>query len=157
MSLEQMYNDAASNTYVGTVRTRQESGASVTGAPIVNFLDGNPTQPYRQGVAGAPDEFQTEFKRNRPNQFKASGAQGVVRGDTQTYTRWSDKAFKIAFDGEGPVTLARGFYNNKFRTDPVSNALIHSYTPAEGKRFSDVNNSARTRANSSPSGAPVGF
>ena len=150
MSLEQLYNDARPNTYVGTVRTRQE--ASATGASLVNFLDGQPKTRSTQA-----DVFQTEFTRNRPGQYVAGGAQGIQRGTTQDYTRWTDKSFKLAFDGEGPPTLANGFYTNRFRTDPSTNSLVHMYTPAVGKSFGDANNSAKARIASSPSGAPTGF
>lgn len=152
MSLEQLYNNASTNTYVGTVRTRQEASAPTNGAPLVNFLDGQPKTRSTQA-----DVFQTEFTRNRAGQFVAGGAQGVQRNPTQEYTRWTEKSFKLAFDGEGPPTLAQGYYTNRFRTDTRTNSLVHMYTPATGKSFGEKNTSANARIVSSPSGAPTGF
>ena len=157
MSLEALYNQAAANTYVGTVRTRQASDAPAN-QTLVNFLDG---QPKARTNSQVPDEFQTEFTRNEANSYVSAGAQGVARNPTQTFTRWTDKSFKLAFDNEGPSQLKNGFYTNQFR--PVytgidgSQKQVHMYTPNSGKKFGDKNDSARARIASSPSGAPTGF
>lgn len=143
MSLEDMYNGASSETYVGTVRTRQSPGA--TGLPLVDFLDG---QPRTRDDAGT-DEFQTEFTRNAPNAHVAGGAQGVQRSGP--LTRWTAKAFNLAFGGEGPPALLNGFYEARFRRAGAKE--VHFYTP-EGNTFGNTNASAKSRLDSSPSGAP---
>lgn len=150
MSLETLYNEASPNTYVGTIRTRQAAMAP-TNQTLVNFLDG---QPRTRSNTIPQDEYQREFTRNTEGQYKSGGAQGIVRSTEQKLTRWSDKSFKLAFDGEGPSTLANGYYTNKFRTDN-KNSLVHLYTPKLGNRFVDANKQAEYRAKSSPSGAPT--
>jgi hypothetical protein len=157
MSLEQRYNQAAANTYVGTVRTRQAANAPVN-QTLVNFLDG---QPKTRANSNAADEFQTEFTRNAPGTHVAGGAQGISRNPNQSYTRWTNKSFKLAFDGQGPSQLANGFYTNQFRPTYAdingTQRQVHMYTPAVNKRFGDVSTAARRRIASSPSGAPTGF
>ena len=157
MSLEALYNQAAANTYVGTVRTRQAATAP-TNQTLVNFLDGQPKTRSNTQVA---DEFQTEFTRNAPNSYVSAGAQGVARNPNQTFTRWTDKSFKLAFGNEGPSQLRNGFYTNQFRPTytGIDGTLkqVHMYTLNNGKKFGDMNNSAKTRIASSPSGAPAGF
>lgn len=160
MSLEALYNQAAANTYVGTVRSRQAADAP-TNQTLVNFLDGQAKGRYRAGKALTPDTFQTEFTRNAEGSFLSAGAQGVSRNSTQTYTRWTDKSFKIAFDKEGPAQLRNGFYTNQFR--PTYTGIdgkqkqVHVYSPTIGKKFGDMNSSAKARINATPSGAPTGF
>jgi hypothetical protein len=157
MSLETLYNQAAQNTYVGTVRTRQAADAP-TNQSLVNFLDGQPKSRTNSQVA---DQFQTEFTRNAPNTHVSSGAQGISRNPNQSFTRWTNKSFMLAFDGEGPTQLKNGFYTNQFRpTYTDVNGLqkqVHTYTPVTGKKFGDLNNSAKARITTSPSGAPTGF
>jgi hypothetical protein len=153
MSLESLYNQSAVSSYVGTVRTRQAADAP-TNQTLVNFLDGQPKE-------NTQDLFQTEFTRNASRTFLSSGAQGVSRNSNQSYTRWTNKSFKLAFDGEGPSQLRNGFYTNQFRPSYVDStgllAQVHQYTPLSGKKFGDVNTSAYNRINASPSGAPTGF
>ena len=153
MSLESLYNQAASNTYVGTVRTRQAADAP-TNQTLVNFLDGQPRE-------NSQDVFQKEFTRNASKSFLSAGAQGVSRNPNQSYTRWTNKSFKLAFENEGPSQLRNGFYTNQFRPSYVdSNGLlkqVHQYTPLNGKKFGDINTSAYNRIKSSPSGAPTSF
>lgn len=154
MSLEALYNQASTNTYVGTVRTRQAADAP-TNQTLVNFLDG---QPKTRSNTNVSDEFQTEFTRNAPGTHVAGGAQGISRNPGQTYTRWTDKSFKLAFDGQGPAQLVNGFYTNQFRpTYTDVNGLqrqVHMYAPIINKKFGDVNSAARAKIASSPSGAP---
>lgn len=151
MSLESLYNQSPANTYVGTVRTKQSSTAP-TNQSLVNFLDG-------QKKVAEQDEFQTEFKRNDSHAFLTGGAQGVSRGSGQTYTRWTNKSFNLAFGNEGPSQLKNGFYTNQFRTSvgPRGAVTIHNYTPNSGQKFRDKNDSANKRINASPSGAPTGL
>lgn len=156
MSLRELYETAASNTYVGSVRTKQAADAP-TNQTLVNFLDGQAKGRYRAGNALAPDTFQTEFTRNEEGSYVSAGAQGVTRNSGQNLTRWTDKSFKLAFDNEGPSHLARGFYTSQFRTavGPRGNVLVHNYAPLAGKTFKDQSVSARVRINASPSGAPT--
>lgn len=155
MSLETLYNQSAPNTYVGTVRSRQAADAP-TNQTLVNFLDG---QPKTRSSTITQDQFQTEFTRNAPGSHVAGGAQGITRNPTQTYTRWTSKSFKLAFDNEGPTQLINGFYTNQFRPwyrdAGGQQKQMHAYIPQTGKRFRDVNSAAAMRINSSPSGAPT--
>ena len=157
MSLVQRYNQAAPNSYVGTVRSRQAADAP-TNQTLVNFLDGQPKTRSNTVVA---DEFQQEFTRNAPGTHVAGGAQGISRNPGQSYTRWSDKAFKLAFDGQGPSQLVNGFYTNQFRPTYAdingTQRQVHMYAPIVNRKFSDQNAAARARIAASPSGAPTGF
>jgi hypothetical protein len=160
MSLESLYNSAASNTYVGTVRTRQADLAP-TNQTLVNFLDGE----RRSQGNNELDAFQIEFTRNAPNSYVAGGAQPPILANNttrnsdagaKTNTRWTNNAFKVAFDNKGPVSLINGFYTNQFRPE-FNGERVHKYTPKLNSKFGDVNTSAKTRIVSSPSGAPTGF
>lgn len=150
MSLETLYNDASPNSYVGTVRTRQSSDAPQNQS-LVNYLDGT-----TRDAQNIPDQFQKEFTRNAPGTFKSGGAQGIERNPRQSYTRWTNKSFKLAFEKEGPSTLSSGYYIDRFRTDSQNN-LVHMYTPNRGQTLRDKDSSVRNRLNSSPSGAPTGL
>lgn len=158
MSLEALYNQAATNTYVGTVRAKQAADAPVN-QTLVNFLDGQAKGRYRAGAALTQDTFQTEFTRNAAGSYVSAGAQGITRNPEQTLTRWTNKSFSIAFDNDGPSQLKNGFYTNQFRTavGPRGPVTVHNYTPNNGKKFGDLNTSAKARINASPSGAPTGF
>jgi hypothetical protein len=147
MSLEAMYNNATANSYVGTIRTRQ--AADARGAQLVNFMDGT-----RRNVGNnTADEFQTEFTRNTAGSYVAGGVPKHTGG---SLTRWTDKAYKLAFNGEGPASLSRGYYTSQFRT-AYNARLIHNYTPDIAKNFGTKNGSARLRITASPSGAPAGL
>jgi hypothetical protein len=148
MSLEQLYNGASRNTYVGTVRERQEQMVGVNGPPLVNFLDGD-----IRGSEATPDQFQREFTRNESGAYKSGGSQGITRTVGATLSRWTSKAYELAFGGKGPSTLPSGYYNNKF----TNNKTIHLYTPNRDGGFVNKNTSASNRKNGSPSGAPTGF
>lgn len=151
MSLETLYNQAPSNSYAGIVRNRQAADAPANQS-LVNYLDGQ-----GRGRAQVADQFQKEFTRNPANSYVSSGGQAVPRAEGQNLTRFTDKAFKIAFDGVGPSQLAQGFYVSQYRTavGPGGAQTIHNYTPTPGKRFRDLSTSARNRINQSPSGAPT--
>lgn len=147
MSLEALYKNAAANSYVGAVRTRQASDAR--GAQLVNFMDGTARTKGNQKA----DEFQTEFTRNAPNSYVAGGVPKHTGGNL---TRWTSKAYKLAFDGEGPASLSRGYYTSQFRT-AYNARLVHNYTPNFANNFGTRNGSARLRITASPSGAPAGL
>lgn len=151
MSLETLYNQAPSNSYAGIVRNRQAADAAA-GQSLVNYLDGQ-----ARGRTPVPDQIQKEFTRNPANSYVSSGGQPIPRAVGESLTRFTDKAFKIAFDGVGPSQLAQGFYVNQYRTavGPSGATTIHNYTPVNGKKFRDLSTSARNRINQSPSGAPT--
>lgn len=148
MSLEELYNDANPNSYVGRVRTKQAADAEVTSG--VNFMDGT-----RRGARPSPDQFQTEFTRNSEGSFLTGGAQGVVPSTTdKSYplSRWTRRALLLAFEKDGPASLQQGYYTNRFRTaySKAGETLVHNYTPLLNQGFKDVNKSARDRINSAP-------
>lgn len=154
MGLEQLYNEASAQSYVGMVRDKQSSDAPVE-EQLVNYMDGTArTRPNNES-----DEFQTEFRRNLPGSFKTGGSQPPATTNNKSYplSRWTDRALRLAFEGRGvgPATLRDGFYTERFRTD-TAGRLIHNYTPRSGERLIDKNMSAKLRNNTSPSGAPVG-
>lgn len=160
MSLEALYNQASNDSYVGTVRTRQAESAP-TNQTLVNFLDGE----RRTAGNNEQDAFQTEFTRNAPRSYVAGGAQPPILANNttnnsdagaKTNTRWTNNAFKLAFDNKGPASLINGFYTNQFRPE-FNGERVHKYTPTLNSKFGDVNVSAKTRIVSSPSGAPTGF
>jgi len=150
MSLEALYNDADPKTYVGQVRTKQSNDV---GAGASNsFLDG--TRKTTRTLASA-DLFQKEFTRNAGNSYVAGGAQGTVpttSDKSYPLSRWTPKALKLAFEQDGPASLSRGYYNDRFRTavSNTGNVLVHNYTPLAQKGFKDLNVSAKNRIQSSP-------
>lgn len=148
MSLEALYNNADANTYVGQARTKQAANANTTSG--VNFMDGT-----RRGTRPVADEFQREFTRNSEGSYVVGGAQGTVPTTTdKSYplSRWTPRALKLAFEQDGPASLSRGYYIDRFRTavSKAGSVLIHNYTPLAQKGFKDVNTSAKNRAQSSP-------
>jgi len=134
--------DATYMKDVGTqlpyVPNTTDAGAA-RGGSGVNFMDGT---PRTQGNTTA-DAYQTEFKRNEPNSFVGGGAQAptiatatTLNNDAgaQTNTRWTNKAFKLAFDNEGPSKLPNGYYIDSFRQAKSSKGTvgtIHNYIPSK--------------------------
>lgn len=161
MSLEELYLTAQDGTYVGAVLRKQApytaNNAPAADSGLVNFMDG--TRRNGREV----DEFQTEFKRNAAGAFVIGGGQGVLgRGTTGTLTRWTDRAFNLAFEGKGkgPASLVDGFYDtNKYRVaeTPKSVTTVHLYTPLEGQGYVNKNTSAGIRYNGGASLAPTNF
>ena len=147
MSLADLYNNAATGTYVGQVKTKQAADVGATDG--VNFMDGarrrNPE----------PDQFQTEFKRNAEGTYAIGGAQGSISpSNDKSYvlSRWTQRALKLPFEQDGPASLDKGYYTSKFRTatTPQGSMLIHNYTPLQNSSFKEKNTSAAARINSSP-------
>ncbi len=156
MSLKELYDNAAAGTYVGKVRTTQEESA--TAGAGVNFMDGT----RRNKNNNAADEFQTEFTRRGARANVAGGAQPPVLAPAtsnnsdagaNTNTRWTNKSFKLAFDGagNGPDSLINGFYKTPtiFRKDNKGND-IHNYSPLADSRFQDRNTFVNDRINAGP-------
>ena len=154
MSLEDLYNSAAKDTYVGSARDKQAADVG-GGVSIVNYFDGEArTYPNNK-----TDAFQTEFKRNVEGAYKTGGSQGILRSNTEKLTRWSDKSFKLAFNSEGPASLIKGFYgDSRFTTATIftytgaPSMNIHNYTPTNVYAASGT--SAGNKKLSTPSGAP---
>jgi hypothetical protein len=156
MSLEQLYNDAQSGTYVGKVKSTQVS--DVGAGPADSSFDGG--RKTTRTIASS-DVFQKEFTRNAAGAYVVGGAQGTVppsNDKTYQYSRWTGEALKLPFEGKGPASLDKGFYdNNRFRTatTPKGPTTVHNYTPNDGKGYVDTNASARARYNST-STSPIG-
>ena len=140
-SLEEMYNSAGSDTYVGQVRTLQAEDRGAGRG--VNFLDGDGRGKFSPGLNPAPDQFQDEFKRNTAGSYRYGGG-GKVPG-TYDSSRWLEKSLKLAFDGEGPSSLPTGYFlNNKFNPQ-VNGEQLHKFAPLPGRTLLD-NTSPFTRA-----------
>jgi hypothetical protein len=157
MTLEERYNSAGANTYVG--RVRQLQAADSAAEQGVNFMDGNGRGQFAFGASPAPDEFQTEFTRNSPGDFKYGGGGKVPGGNNNSYilSRWLDSALQIAFGGKGPNTQPAGYWgNSKFTTlsDPRNaNTLVHKYAPLPDRDFvSKLQMGAKGRVGGAPSG-----
>lgn len=141
-SLEDMYNNAGSETYVGQVRTLQAEDRG-RGAGV-NFLDGDGRGKFSPGLNPAPDAFQTEFTRNAAGDYRYGGG-GKVPGTYNT-SRWLEKSLKLAFDGEGPSSLPTGYFlNNKFNPLLSNGERLHKFAPLTGKTLLD-NTSNFTRS-----------
>ena len=156
MNLEQRYNNAAASTYVGKVRETQAAGTAGAG---VNFLDGDGRGTWSPDATAAPDEVQTEFKKNAAGDFRYGGGGKVPAGT-------SNKSYPLS------RWLARGvekgdtyFTNNRFTTTgDVRNApgtTVHKYSPLTGKRFDEaaiLSTLVKGRLSGSPAGpSPAGL
>lgn len=107
MNLEERYNQAAANTYVGRVRSLQAADAGAKDG--VNFLDGDARNVWTPGSTAAPDQVQTEFKRNAEGDFRYGGGGKVPGSADNTYklSRWLKKG-----TDKGDTYLT----NNRFTT-----------------------------------------
>lgn len=131
MTLEERYNAAAANTYVGLVKDKQ--AADVGAGSGVNFLDGDGRGQWQAGQTPPPDVVQNEFKRNAAGDFRYNGG-----GKSPAATN----------DGSYPLSrwLARGtekgdtyYVNNRYTTIGDTRnqpgTLVHKFSPLEGKSF----------------------
>jgi hypothetical protein len=153
MNLEERYNAAGEDTYVGRVRKLQ--AAEVGPGPGVDFVDGVP-----RTRAAAPDQVQTEFTRNALGDFRYGGG-GKVPGspdDTYVLSRWLTRGIEKAFGAGGYFT------NNRFTTiNDVRNAstVVHKYAPIAGKRFNEsaiLSQRSKGRISGPPAGpSPAGL
>jgi hypothetical protein len=134
MNLEERYNAASENTYVGRVRARQAADAGA--GPGVDFFDGDGRAAWSPTATPAPDEVQTEFTRNNEGDFRYGGG---------------GKAPALTDNGSYPLSrwLARGlekgdayFANNRYTTiGNIRNApgtVVHKYWSTDGKRFDEA-------------------
>lgn len=151
MSLEKLYNEAATGTYVAKVKSTQASDVGAVAAD--SFFDG---ERKRTKTTANTDIFQKEFTRNNAGSYAIGGSQGTVPATNDkayTYSRWTGEALKLPFDGKGPVSLEKGFYDTtRFRTatTPKGSTSVHNYTPTVGKGYVDKNTFAFARANAVP-------
>ena len=150
MTLEERYNSAGANTYVGRVKNLQAADAGT--GPGVNFMDGDGKSQWGPGKTPAPDQVQTEFKRNTQGDFRYGGG-GKVAG-TYTLSRWLTKGID-----KGDTYLT----NNKFTTvSDIRNAstLLQKYNwMNEGKTFAGTLPSlSKGKVTGAPSGpSPAGL
>lgn len=151
MTLEERYNNAASNTYVGKVRTTQAADYGAKSG--VDFMDAG-AKPL-----GTADSIQSNFQR------RTSDDVTVVQGgdDTKTYgagelkgvSRWYGRALNYAFTD--PAAIANGITNSQWTTFKAKrvgtkdawtdNPTFHRWTPKEVFSAStSLSELARTRA-----------
>jgi hypothetical protein len=158
MNLEERYNAASENTYVGRVKKLQAAEAGP--GPGVNFVDGDPRSVWSPDSTAAPDQIQTEFTRNASGDFRYGGG-GKVPGspdDTYALSRWLTRGLEKAFGADGYFT------NNRFTTvNDVRNAstVVHKYAPISGKRFDEsaiLSELSKGKISGSPTGpSPAGL
>jgi hypothetical protein len=87
----------------------------------------------------APDEFQTEFTRNNPGDFRYGAGDKVPAGtNDKSYplSRWLSKALDKAFGPGGYFTNTRFTKIGDVRNAP--NTPVHSYAPLPGKKFEEA-------------------
>lgn len=132
MSLEERYNAAGGETYVGRVRLRQAADAGAVDG--VNFMDGDGRGSWSPESTAAVDQVQTEFKRGAEGDFRYGGGGKVPGSPDNTYqlSRWLPRGVE-----KGDTY----FVNNRYTTvNDVRNAstLVHKYSPLSGKRFDEA-------------------
>lgn len=149
MTLEERYNQAAATTYVGKVRAMQAADAGAING--VNFMNG-------EGFTGrppAPDQVQTEFKRNAEGDFKYGGGGKIPAAtNNRSYplSRWLTKGI----DKADTYLIDRYKKLNDVRN---GNKEINQYDwRTEANSFAGKLPTAKTRITSSPAGpAPGGI
>lgn len=150
MTLEERYNAAGNDTYVGRVKSFQAADAGAIDG--VNFMDGDGRGAWSPGKTPATDAVQTEFKRGAEGDFRYGGG-GKVAG-VYALSRWLPK---------GTDKGDTYYTNNRFTTiKDVRNAdtVVHKYSPLAGKTFEVAGNLselAKGKFTGSPSGpSPAG-
>lgn len=143
MTLEERYNAAGTDTYVGRVKSFQAADAGAIDG--VNFMNGEGFT----GTPPAPDQVQTEFKRNAEGDFKYGGG-GKVAG-AYSLSRWLPKGIN-----KGDTYLT----NTKFNTvSDVRNASkrIQNYDwLSDANKFTGKSTTAKNRVDGSPAGVAPG-
>jgi len=160
MNLEERYNAASSDTYVGRVKNLQ--AADVGARAGVNFMDGDGRGIWSVDSTAAPDQVQTEFKRNAEGDFRYGGGGKVPGNPDNSYSlsRWLTRGIDKAFEGEGSYYL-----NNRYVTiGDVRNApgtVVHKYAPVSGKKFDEatiLSELSKGKISGSPTGpSPAGL
>lgn len=153
MTLEERYNNASANTYVGKVKSIQAADAGA--GKGVNFMDGDGRGMWSPDSTAAPDQVQTEFTRNAAGDFRYGGGGKVPGNPDNTYklSRWLTKGVQ-----KGDTYLA----NNRFTTvSDVRNAstLLQKYNwLKDDATFSGKVASAGNKVKGSPAGpSPAGL
>jgi hypothetical protein len=151
MNLEERYNAASNDTYVGRVKNLQ--AADVGAGRGVNFFDGDGRTEWDPSATAAPDEVQNEFTRNDAGDFRyGGGGKSPALTDNGSYplSRWLARGLE-----KGDVYFA----NNRFTTiGNVRNApgtIVHKYWSADGKRF-DESAILSELSKGKLSGSPIG-
>jgi hypothetical protein len=154
MTLEERYNAASENTYVGRVRTTQ--AAITTAGPGVDFMDA--------GSGGRPpDSLQSNFQRRAAENIT------VIQGGSETATyeqtelkglsRWFGRALNYAFtDPNAPKSHIKTSVWNTFKslrpdtrdrwgTGSDAQLYFHRWTPTTGfNSSSSLSSLAKSRA-----------
>jgi hypothetical protein len=149
MTLEERYNAAGADTYVGKVRSKQAADAGAIDGS--NFMNG-------EGFVGtppAPDQVQTEFKRNAAGDFRYGGGSKIpaaTNNKSYPLSRWLAKG----------VDKADSYLVDKFKQlNDVRNGnkAIHQYDwRTAGNSFAGKSATAKSRIDGSPAGrAPGGI
>lgn len=133
-TLEERYNNAGMESYVGRVRMLQAAAAGE--GPGVNFFDGVGRTPG----TNAPDEYQEEFTRRPVGAFRYGGAglePAATNDASYPLSRWLTPGLTKAF-----VSGESYFRNNRFTAiGNVRNApgtVVHNYAPISGRKFDEA-------------------
>lgn len=152
MNLEERYNAASENTYVGKVRARQAADAGSN--PGVNFLDGDGRGQWTPGQTAAPDVVQNEFKRNAEGDFRYGGGGKVPGGSTAgdyPLSRWLQRGVE-----KGDTYMTNNRYTTISDARNASN-IVYKYSPLVGKSFSEsAILSELSKSKIGPQSSPVG-
>lgn len=107
MTLEERYNAATAETYVGRVKNLQAADRGAGDG--VNFMDGDARGIWSPDATAAPDQVQSEFTRNAAGDFRYGGGGKVPGSADNTYalSRWLTKGVE-----KGDTYLT----NNRFTT-----------------------------------------
>lgn len=142
MTLEDRYNNAGPDSYVGRVRAMQAEDAGAGRG--VNFMDGRGGGQWSPGKTSAPDEFQNEFTRDDAGTYRYGTNKTPAGTNDGSYplSRWLEKSLKIAFEGAGPPTRPVGYWlDSRFtmlRDVRNGDTKLHKYAPLVDKSFSDT-------------------
>lgn len=150
MTLEERYNQAAASTYVGKVRTMQAADAGAIDG--VNFMNG-------EGFVGkppAPDQVQTEFKRNAAGDYRyGAGDKNPASTNDGTYplSRWLSKGL------EKGATYLTNVRFNTVKDVRNGNTKLQNYDWRNaGNSFAGKLTTAKNRIDGGPAGpAPAGI
>lgn len=152
-TLEELYNEAAGDSYVGRVRQQQaaDAGTADTGT---NFFDG----VGRDQQNNAPDEYQDEFSRNTAGDYRYGGGGKVPGTEGTTLSRWLSKGIAKAFgDVDGNTNENNYFTSPRFNPNyqDISGELVkvHRYAPLADRDFkSNLADLSRGRVTGAASG-----
>lgn len=133
MTLEERYNAAQENTYVGKVRARQAADAGAIEG--VNFMDGDGRGAWEAGKTPPPDVVQNEFKRNAAGDYRYNGggkSPAATNDGSYPLSRWLARG-----TDKGDTYMTNNRYTTITDTRNASN-IIYKFSPLEGKSFYDA-------------------